>query len=69
MSLDPELLSGNLHKCIEKSRNNTFSWVMGCRWGFHEQVEGAFGRLQWHTLSGHPDDFQLYSSKCRVKTL
>lgn len=57
MSLDPELLSGNLHKCIGKSRNNTLSWTMGCTWGFHEQVEHTFGRLQWHTLSGHLDDF------------
>lgn len=47
---------------------------MGCKWGFREQVEGTFGRLQWHMLSGHPDDFlisdtQFYSSECRVKML
>ena len=68
MSLDPELLSGNLHKCIGKSRINTFSWVVGCRCGFSEQVEHTFGRLQWHTLSGHPDDFLHTPLQLRVQS-
>lgn len=68
MSLDPELLSGNLHKRIGKSRNNTFSCTMGCTWGFREQVEHTFGRLQLHTLSGHPDDFLHTPLQLRVQS-
>lgn len=68
MSLDPELLSGNLHKRIGKSRNNTFSCTMGCTWGFREQVEHTFSRLQLHTLSGHPDDFLHTPLQLRVQS-